>query len=189
LHKKTNFIRPFFKNEKSPKQLKKGQKLQIWPQKAKLATLHYTGSELLLYCCVEWKLWRNNTRLAWRLLPSFIMNCQAGKLPEMFLWLGLKSVKSKIQWLAVLPSQQELRRPVRRLDEPRTTKGLEKVCVALWCFFLLLGRDCSLAASNKDQSKTGATHSYFHEVICDSSDSKLKEIGHFPAPQSWCSFI
>jgi len=31
--KKPNFIRPFFKNKKRPKELKKGQKLQIWPQK------------------------------------------------------------------------------------------------------------------------------------------------------------
>jgi len=31
--KKPNFIWPFFKNKKRPKELKKGQKLQIWPQK------------------------------------------------------------------------------------------------------------------------------------------------------------
>jgi len=32
--KKQNFIWPFFKNKKRPKALKKGQKLQIWPQKS-----------------------------------------------------------------------------------------------------------------------------------------------------------
>jgi len=34
VQKKPNFIWPFFKNEKKPKELKKRQKLQIWPQKS-----------------------------------------------------------------------------------------------------------------------------------------------------------
>ena len=32
--KKPNYIWPFFKNKKKPKELKKSQKLQIWPQKS-----------------------------------------------------------------------------------------------------------------------------------------------------------
>ena len=32
--KKPNFFRPLFKNKKRPNELKKGQKLQIWPQKS-----------------------------------------------------------------------------------------------------------------------------------------------------------
>jgi len=32
--KKPNFIWPFFKNNERPKELKKGKKLQIWPQKS-----------------------------------------------------------------------------------------------------------------------------------------------------------
>jgi len=41
--KKPNFIWPFFKNKKRPKELKKGQKLKFGLKKAKLATLVVTA--------------------------------------------------------------------------------------------------------------------------------------------------
>jgi len=54
--KKPNFIWPFFKNKKRPKELKKGQKLQIWPQKSQTGNpvlqwrkLHSTGTKLRLW--------------------------------------------------------------------------------------------------------------------------------------------
>jgi len=34
--KKPNFVGPFFKNKKKPKELKKSQKLQIWPQNSQI---------------------------------------------------------------------------------------------------------------------------------------------------------
>jgi len=48
--KKTNFIWPFFKNKKRSKELKKGPKLQIWPQKSQTRNLFCTrnlSTELL----------------------------------------------------------------------------------------------------------------------------------------------
>jgi len=37
--KKPNFIWPFFKNKRRPKELKKAPKLQIWPQKSQTGNL------------------------------------------------------------------------------------------------------------------------------------------------------
>jgi len=73
--KKAKFHWPFFKNKKKPKELKKGQKLQIWPQKSQTGNPGLKTVSTLVYSQSLWMI------CAWLLGSGEFRNLEArGKL-------------------------------------------------------------------------------------------------------------